>query len=450
VESRLQAVRKQFVFYRRAIAMMAALLLPALPALAGGDTPSVPPAGFVAAGFVHVVGKGLVGPDGEPFAIKGIGFGNWLMPEGYMFKFHHALSPRQINAAIERVLGPDGAVAFWNSFRDSFIAEDDIRFLGEEGFTVVRVALHYGLFVDAKDPSKFEGPGYRLLDRLIAWSRAAGLHVILDMHAAPGGQTGVNHDDGTGYPLMFYVPRYRAETVALWQHLAARYRDEPAVLGYDLLNEPISPYHDAAYLNPRLEPTYREIVAAIRAVDPNHMIFLAGAQWSTNFAVFGRPFAPNIVYTYHKFWSNTRRDAIQAYLNFSNLYDVPLFLGETGELNDGWNEAFRRLNDEHKIGWSFWTYKNLDSPSTLVSIQQPAGWDAVIAFADDPPDPASAEAMALRARAATALADYLEAIKFGNAKVSWSYLASLGLGPGHDGSRSTSGPELGFIAAAPK
>ena len=48
-----------------------------------------------------------------------------------------------------------------------------------------------------------------------ATTRACGS--IIDLHAAPGGQTGVNHDDGPGFPLTFYVPRYRALTIALWQ-----------------------------------------------------------------------------------------------------------------------------------------------------------------------------------------------------------------------------------------
>ena len=92
--------------------------------------------------------------------------------------------------------------------------------------------------------------------------RTAGLRVIIDLHAAPGGQTGVNHDDGPGFPLVFYVPHYRRLTVALWRELANRYRDDPTILGYDLLNVTISPYNDMDYLNPRLEPLYREIVAA--------------------------------------------------------------------------------------------------------------------------------------------------------------------------------------------
>ncbi len=182
--------------------------------------------------------------------------------------------------------------------------------------------------------------------------------MIVDLHAAPGGQTGVNHDDGTGFPLTFYVPRHRSLTVALWRAIAAHYRDEPTVLGYDLLNEPISPYSDEAYLNPRLEPLYREIVAAIRSVDTHHVVLLAGGQWSTSFAMFGRPFDANAVYTYHKFWAKPTRDALQSYLNFSKSWNVPILIGETGEMNNQWNARFRELHERFGIGWVFWPYKS--------------------------------------------------------------------------------------------
>ncbi len=242
-----------------------------------------------------------------------------------MFKFDHARAPNEIAGVISALIGPEQAARFWSEFRDVYVAEDDIRFIKAAGFNTVRVPLHWRLFVTPGDggPDRFEGEGWRLIDRLVAWCRAAGLRVILDLHAAPGGQTGVNHDDGTGFPLTFYVPHYRALTIALWRALAAHYRDEPAILGYDLLNEPISPYSDENYLNPRLEPLYRDIVAAIRSVDRNHAVLLAGAQWSTSFAVFGRPFDANAVYTYHKFWAVPTRDALQSYVNFSNRWNVP-------------------------------------------------------------------------------------------------------------------------------
>src|SRR5262249_5731127 len=294
--------------------------------------------------FIHADGTRLVDGQGDRFAVKGINLGNWLVPEGYMFRFARKRAPAEIAEVIEALVGPREAARFWAAFREDYITQADIRFIKTAGFNTVRVPLHWGLFVvpgaAAGGADRFEGPGWALLDRLVGWCREAGLRVIVDLHAAPGGQTGVNHDDGVGFPLTFYVPRYRALTVALWKAIAEHYRDNPTVLGYDLLNEPISPYSDEAYLNPRLDPFYREIVAAIRSVDVRHVVLLAGGQWSTSFAMFGRPFDGNAIYTYHKFWAKPTRDALQSYLNFSNRWNVPILIGETGEMNNQWNTSF--------------------------------------------------------------------------------------------------------------
>ena len=47
--------------------------------------------------YISVKGKDIIGVDGKPFLIKGTNLGNWLVPEGYMFKFQVASSPRLIN-----------------------------------------------------------------------------------------------------------------------------------------------------------------------------------------------------------------------------------------------------------------------------------------------------------------------------------------------------------------
>jgi endoglucanase len=382
--------------------------------------------------FIHAEGTHLVDAQGERFAVKGINLGNWLVPEGYMFKFMRKRAPSEIAGVIEALIGPEEATRFWTEFRDGYITQADIRFIKAAGFNTVRVPLHWRLFVepgDAGDGSadRFEGQGWYLLDRLVQWCRDADLRVIIDLHAAPGGQTGVNHDDGTGFPLTFYVPRYRALTVALWKALAAHYRDEAAILGYDLLNEPISPYSDEIYLNPRLEPLYREIVAAIRGVDTHHLVLLAGGQWSTSFAMFGRPFDANAVYTYHKFWAKPTRDALQSYLNFSNRWNVPILIGETGEFNDTWNESFRELHERFGIGWVFWPYKSLDTDTAVVSIAKPAGWDLIANAGSTDAKVFEPGALPPRAQALAILNAYLQAAKFENGRVNSDYLNSLGL-----------------------
>lgn len=400
------------------------------PGSAGQSTASsATPAPPAVPGFIRADGASFRNPDGSPFKIKGMSFGNWLLPEGYMFKFKVQRSPREIEDVVEYLAGPEEAAAFWKQFRDVYIREEDFAFLQAAGFTTVRVPLHWKFFMDPADPSKVDpnGEGWALVDRAIGWAKAHDIKVILDIHAAPGGQTGVNHDDGVGYPLTFYVPEFRRRTIALWQALAARYRDETAVLGYDLLNEPISPYHDTDFLNPRLEPVYQEIAAAIREVDPNHPLILAAAQWSTNFNVFGPPFADNLAYTYHKFWASPERREVQDYVNFANRWGVPIFLGETGELTDEWNARYRAMNEKFNIGWSFWTYKNLDSRSTVVSIAKPEGWDAIAAFGSAPRSEWGAMQKPSREQVKATLAAYLANARFANATVNRGYVASLGL-----------------------
>lgn len=383
-------------------------------------------------GPIAVKGRALVDQTGAPFVIRGIGLGNWLMPEGYMFKFKTHKSPRAIAGVIETLLGREDAARFWEIFRDRYVTRDDIALIKRSGLNTVRVPLHYGLFLGQNDPLgadsdrpvTFEGPGWALLDRLIGWCRAEGLKVIIDLHAAPGGQTGVNHDDGTGFPLVFYVPRERKRTAAFWVEMARRYRDEPAVLGYELLNEPISTYNDEDILNPGLEPYYRELTAAIRAVDPHHIVFLPSPQWGQTISVFGPPFAANLVYIYHQFWSTTGPEAIQDYINFSNLHQAAMLVGEAGEATDQWNLEFRLLNERVGFGWSFWTYKNLESKSTMVSVVAPKGWDRIVA-AGSMADPSLDKVGLTRAEAKDILWRYLDAIELSRARISPCYIQSL-------------------------
>src|SRR5260370_39421 len=122
-----------------------------------------------------------------------------------------------------------------------------------------------------------------------------------DLHAAPGGQTGANIDDSAGYPWLYDSPQEQEHLMAIWRRLATHYRDEPMVLGYDLLNEPIPHFPKLAALNPALEPLYKKLAGEIRKIDAHHILFLGGAQWDGDFSAFGKPFDGNTAYTFHKY-----------------------------------------------------------------------------------------------------------------------------------------------------
>ncbi len=375
--------------------------------------------------FVHTQGKSLVTPDGQKLLLRGINLGNWLEPEGYMFLFEGgAQAPREIEGLFNELVGPEDAAKFWKSYRDAYITEQDIAFIHKAGFNSVRIPLHYKLFAAG-------GEGFVYLDRVIQWCSKAGLWVILDLHCAPGGQTGTNIDDSWGYPWLFESPQEQQATIDVWKRLAQHYRDNQTVLGYDLLNEPIPHFPQLQQYNTRLEPLYKRLAAGVREVDPNHVLIFGGAQWDSNFKVFGAPFDKNAMYTFHKYWMPPEQKSIQEYVDFRDRYNVPIWLGESGENNDQWIDQFTKLLEKNDIGWCFWPYKKMAKTSAPVSFTKPAHWDEITAYATKPGGTGEAEKrLAVRpslADSREALTDLLGKIRFENCKVNSGYLKALGL-----------------------
>ena len=69
-------------------------------------------------GFVHARDARLFDGSGRELLLRGVGLGNWMLPEGYMWRFGPgAESPREIEALVDRLLGADAAARFWDAFR---------------------------------------------------------------------------------------------------------------------------------------------------------------------------------------------------------------------------------------------------------------------------------------------------------------------------------------------
>ena len=202
-------------------------------------------------------------------------------------------------------------------------------------------------------------------------------------------------------------------------------------MGYDLLNEPIAHYFDKDHFNPLLEPLYKRIVKAIREVDTHHLVFLGGAQWDSNFKVFGAPFDSKAVYTFHKYWTATTKDVIQDYIDFRDKYNVPIYCGETGENEDEWILNFRKLLEENNIGWHFWPYKKMDNTKGIVTFKQPDTYNLVSAFADTTRN-SFEEIRNMRPKNAgdvqKALEGFLSNCLFPNCTPNAGYINALGLG----------------------
>ena len=347
--------------------------------------------------YAHVSGSKLVDGDGKPLLLRGVSLGNWMLNEGYMWKFDgpNGDRGRRMEQRVEELIGADKAKAFWKAWRAAFVTEADITRIHDLGFNSIRLPLNARLLMpDGQD--SFDEEGFAYVHDVVAWCKKAGLWVILDMHGAPGGQTGTNiDDDANDHPDLFASGKGNVDRlVKLWKELATRYSNEPAVLGYDLLNEPIAP--DFSSMNDQLWPTYQKVGAAIRTVDTHHALIVEGAQWANNWSTLDAPFDDNFIYSFHKYWDATDTASIQGYLDHRNQWKKPLWVGETGENDDGWYQAVIPMLEKNDVGWAFWTWKKMDSGNNPYSVPPPSDWWKIQNYVSDPsqkPSPAEAQAV---------------------------------------------------------
>jgi len=344
--------------------------------------------------FLHTRGEDIVDENGKKIMLRGVGLGNWMLPEGYMWKFgQNGDRPRKIEKVVTDLIGPEKAAQFWSEFRKNYITEADVARIAELGFNSVRPALNSRLFLTEGDNCQYLDEGFQLLDNLVVWCRTHRLYVILDMHGAPGGQTGANIDDSSkDQPELFIDKRNQDRLVDLWVKIAQRYKDEPTVAAYDLLNEPLPKRTGAAdKYKDQLEPLYKRITSAIRKVDARHMITLEGFDWANDWSIFSAPFDPNLFYQFHFYcWDQpTKLNSFDRYLAHRERLKAPVWAGETGEKDNAIYWATTQSFEANNIGWSFWPWKKMDTRNTPYSIKQPEGWEAVRGYSSGKPKPSS-------------------------------------------------------------
>lgn len=353
----------------------------------------ITPAG---AQFLRRSGKDIVGEDGKPFLLRGMGLGGWMLQEGYMLETNSFANAQwEIRNKIEEMIGAANTDQFYDAWYANHCTKRDIDSLKSWGFNSVRLPMHYNLFTLPIEQEPVPGEntwldkGFAMTDSLLKWCAANSMYVILDLHAAPGGQgrDAAISDYDASKPSLWESEENRKKTVALWRKLAERYANEKWIGGYDLINETNWNFTPGANANGCDETTNAplrallvEITNAIREVDTNHLIFIEGNCWANNHRGLFPAWDSNMAISFHKYWSYNDIGSIQGMINLRNQHNLPLWMGEGGENSNVWFTNALELFEKNNIGWAWWPMKKVGSVVGPLTVQRNDGYNTLLNY----------------------------------------------------------------------
>ncbi len=182
------------------------------------------------------------------------------------------------------------------------MTEDDFKTLKAWHVNLIRLQItrfwgQSGTDRDLDDYDKWLGEKLDHLDQVLKWANEYGIKVIIDLHSPPGGR------DKTRDMTMFYDKKYADHFIKVWQRIAKRYQGNPAVWGYDLVNEPVQS-RPAKYDYWTLQ---RMAAEAVREIDPDTPIIIESNEWdSPNAFAYLPPLKmDNVIYQVHMYIPGT-------------------------------------------------------------------------------------------------------------------------------------------------
>jgi hypothetical protein len=331
--------------------------------------------------FLQTSGSQIVTRSGRPVTLRGTALGGWMNMENYSTGY--AGSEALHRANLRAVLGDQLYNRFFDRWLDVFFAEADAEFVASIGLNCLRLPVNYRHFEDDMAPFELKEEGFQVLDRAITRAAGRNIYSIIDLHAAPGFQNQHWHCDNPTHRSFFWDHRhFQDRVVHLWEAMARRYADNPWVAGYNPINEPNDLGGEV------IGPFYERLHEAIRAIDPDRILFLEGNHYSRDFSMFDEIW-PNTVYTAHHYprngWvdggeypgvthgvyidrSSVERELLER-TAFMRERGAPIWLGEFGPVYVGDERIvatrYGMLRDqleiveEHGISWSMFTYKDV-------------------------------------------------------------------------------------------
>lgn len=319
--------------------------------------------------FLKVDGTVLKNKKGDTVMLKGVNLGGWLIQESWMCPIigeDREWANLDTLKILERRFSEEQVQKLVEIYQDNWITEWDIENIASTGCNVVRVPFWYRNFMKNADGEWLaknfdENPGARRLDWVIETAGKYGMYVILDMHGCPGGQS-MDHCSGTLARNDLYTNEtYQQVMENLWCKIAERYKDNPIVAAYDIMNEPqnndgyegehsYDPWNSISW--EMSNQIYDRMIQAIRKVDPNHAITVEGIWRVSNLPNPEKMGWTNMIYQTHLYDDdNGFKTWTQAMFQTMKDYQVAGYIGEFQNLNG------LELCNQYQINWTTWTYK---------------------------------------------------------------------------------------------
>ena len=297
--------------------------------------------------------------------LRGTNIGNLFVQESWMSSTD-ARDQKTINENLENRFGRDKKNALIEQYESSYFTSEDILKLKELGMSVIRVPFTYMNFYEKNDQGqwKLKPNAFTRLDWIIEQCSEEGIYTILDLHGAFGSQNGQDHSgeviDKVEDVTFYKDPNLKYLTLELWKEVAIRYRKNPAVAGYDILNEP---GEKAGTTKEYHWDYYNQIYKIIRAVDPDHIIIMEACWTALDLPQPSKYGWQNVVYEFHHYvWNGEKSVTMQKLL--ANLlvaslkiFKVPIYIGEFTffELPEAWSYVLNlfNVNGYHYTSWSY-------------------------------------------------------------------------------------------------
>jgi len=341
--------------------------------------------------WLRVCGSEVHDDTGTPVLLRGFCVGGFMNMENFINGYPGQES--SFRGEVARVLGREKAEFFFDRLLDNFLSTDDILHMANIGANCLRIPVNYRHFEDDLKPFEYREEGFRRLDRVVAECRKWGIWVIIDLHSAPGWQNPDWHSDNPGAVAHLWTQEvFQKRLEGLWKEFARRYRNEPAIAGYNLINEPVCTVPLA------LPKLYARLARAIRSIDKKHILFAEGNRFSTDFSEIDPGMDRNTVFSTHNYaapsfstgpypgivkggWGNGQRydrerlnSEFLAVTAFARNNRVPNWVGEFGSIYPGGGDdesRIRVVNDQLGIfngarnHWTIWTYKDIGMMGTV-------------------------------------------------------------------------------------